>query len=44
MLTSIEEVGLAAALFIWIMILTGFLTKRLYEAMVKRGVKERVAI
>ena len=44
MLISIEEVGLAVALFIWIMILTGFLTKRLYEAMVRRGVKERVAI
>ena len=44
MLISIEEIGLATILFIWIVILTRFLTKSLYEALVKRGVKERVAI
>ena len=44
MLISIEEIGLATVLLLWIVILTRFLTKSFYEALVKRGVKERVAI
>ncbi|RLG01470.1 MAG: dolichol kinase [Thaumarchaeota archaeon] len=41
---SIEEVGLATVLFIWIMVLAGFLTKLFYETLIKRGIEERVAI
>ena len=44
MLISVEEIGLATVLFVWIVILVGFLTKFFYEALVKRGVEERVVI
>lgn len=44
MLISAGEVSLAIVLFIWIMILAGFLTRLFYEALTKRGVEAHVAV
>ncbi len=44
MLISAEEIGLAIILFTWIMVLAAFLTRRVYEELLRRGVGENVAV
>jgi len=41
---SLQEVLIAIVLFAWILFLTTFLTKKLYELMVKKGLEHRVAV
>ncbi|RLI45516.1 dolichol kinase [Candidatus Bathyarchaeota archaeon] len=41
---SPEEVIIAIALFAWILLLTSFLTRKLYDLMIRRGLEHGVAV
>ncbi|HDD43013.1 MAG TPA: dolichol kinase, partial [Nitrososphaeria archaeon] len=41
---SFREIIIAVALFAWILLLTGFLTRKLYDLMIRRGLEHGVAV